>query len=253
MGIINNTKSFIINNTKSFIILVLILVLILALINNQLKQKFGEETLANSLYNGDKWESYRMGDVFYTSLNSRFYDPSFEENVLYHKTKYPGTIANEYINKNTETKNYKLLRKIIESRTSDKNTYPETLFLHIRVGDVICKSTDWLNEVNGPLYYSKVGDDKWWEGVKEYIFLNNIKRVVIIAGSHTTECLAESAKYIEDRKNFLEREIPGIKVEYRLGQSPDNDIILVYHVKHFITTGGGFGNLIKEIKNNIGN
>ena len=65
------------------------------------------------------------------------------------------------------------------------------------------------------------------------------------------KCLSESAKYVEDRKNFFKREIPEIKVEYRLGQSPDDDIILVYYVKHFITTGGGYGNMIKEIKNNI--
>jgi len=239
-----------IHNTKLVIILVFILVIILVLVN-QSKQKFGEESLANSLYNGDKWNNYRLGDVFYRELDSNFYDPSFEENVLYHKTNYPGTIANEYINKNRENTNYKLLQEIIESRTLDKNTYPETLFLHIRVGDVLCNSTDWLNEVNGPLYYSKVGDENWWDNVKKYILLNNIKRVVIISGSHMNKCLSESAKYIEDRKNFLKREIPGIKVEYRLGQSPDDDIILVYYVKHFITTGGGYGNMIKEIKNNI--
>ena len=29
--------------------------------------------------------------------------------------------------------------------------------------------------------------------------------------------------------------------------SPDEDIIMCAHVQHFITTGGGFGNLIKEI------
>jgi len=240
-----------IHNTKSVIILVFILVLILVLILaliNQTKQKFGEETLANSLYNGDKWNKYRLGDVFYGELDSKYYDPNHGWNIVYHKTKYPGTIANEYINKNTENKNYKLLREIIESRTSDKNTYPETLFLHIRVGEVICKSVDWTNDVEKLLVYSKVGDDQWWNDVKEYILSNNIKKVVIIAGTHTTECLDESAKYIEDRKNFFEREIPGIKVEYRLGQSPDDDLILVYYVKHFISTGGGFGRLIKELK-----
>jgi hypothetical protein len=238
-----------IHNTKSVILLVLILVLILALIN-QLKQNFGEETLENSLYNGDNWNKYRLGDVFYRELDSDFFDPSSEINILYHKTEYLGSIANEYINKKTKNINYKLLREIIESRVNDKNTYPETLFLHIRIGDVLCDKTEWLIKINGPLRYSKFGDDQWWNGVKEYILSNNIKRVVIIAGSHSKQCLTESIKYIEDRKNFFEREIPGIKVEYRLGQSPDDDVRLVYYVKHFITTGGEYGKMMKEIKNN---
>lgn len=236
----------------NIIILLLLLLLLLIFINRNkstLKQKFGEETLANSLYNGNKWNNYRLGDVFFGSFDSTvYYDPNHEWNILYHKTEYPGSIANEYINKNTENKNNNLLREIIESRVNDKNTYPETLFLHMRVGDVLCKDNRYKYTTDTNKHYSKVGDDQWWNDVKEYIYSNNIKRVVIIAGTHKNDCLTESAKYIEDRKNFFEREIPGIKVEYRLGQSPDDDIILVYYVKHFISTGGGFGNLIKEIK-----
>jgi hypothetical protein len=42
----------------------------------------------------------------------------------------------------------------------------------------------------------------------------------------------------------------GLVVSYRLGQSPDEDLIMCYYVKHFITTGGGYGNMIKQIKQN---
>jgi hypothetical protein len=214
---------------------------ILKIINNQ--------PVKSSLYNGDDWANYRLGDVFYQDLNSEFYDLNSDNNVLYHKNKYAGTIANEYINKNNQNNNYKLLQNIIESRITNKNTYPDTLFLHIRVGDVLCvKDDEWLNKVNGPLYYSKVGDTNWWNKLINYIKDSNIKRVVIISGSHMNKCLTESVKYIEDRKDFLISEVPELKVEYRLGQSPDDDIILVYYVKHFITTGGGYGNMIKEIK-----
>ena len=60
-------------------------------------------------------------------------------------------------------------------------------------------------------------------------------------------CLEESAKYIEDRKNFLLQNIPTLNIKYNLGKSPDEDVLLCAYVKHFITTGGGYGKLIKEI------
>ena len=231
--------------------LVIILVILTVLFLIHLVKNNNKERLSNKLYNGNNWANYRIGDVFYQDINSEFYDSDFHENVLYHKDKYPGTIANEYINKNNKNRNYKLLQEIIESKVKDKNTYPETLFLHIRVGDVLCKTNnEWINKVNGPLYYSKVGDYEWWDNIIKYIKENNIKKVVIISGSHMNKCLFESVKYIEDRKNFLKKSLPGIIIDYRLGQSPDDDIILVYYVKHFITTGGGYGNMIKEIKKN---
>lgn len=211
---------------------------------------FKTSRFSSQLYNGDSWANYRLGDVYLLSKYDRMYDINYHDNILYHKTKYPGTIANEYINKNLSVeKNEPLLREIIESRVKNKNTYPDTLFLHIRTGDVLCvKDNEWINKVNGPLYYSKVGDTTWWNNIIQYIRENGISKVVILSGSHMNKCLLESAKYLEDRKHFLEKN--GVSVSYRLGQSPDEDILMCYYVKHFITTGGGYGKMIKEIKKN---
>ena len=116
----------------------LILVLILFLFLFKSKSNFGN-TL--NLYNGDKWSSYRLGDVY--NCYQHVYEPDHPENVYYHKYKFKGSIANEYINKNTSMiKNKKLLLDIINSRIKDKFDYPDTLFLHIRVGDVICDLND---------------------------------------------------------------------------------------------------------------
>jgi len=203
-------------------------------------------SIENQLYNGNKWANYRIGDVY--ANHKRLYDPTYIDNILYHKDNYVGTIANEYINKNKLLgKNENLLKQIIESKAKDKYTYPDTLFLHMRIGDVLCvKDNQWINEVNGPKYYSKVGDTSWWNNVLDYIKANGINNVVIISGSHTNKCLKESAEFIEDRKKFFNDN--GIKVNYRLGQSPDEDLIMCYYVKHFISTGGGYGKMIKEIK-----
>jgi len=230
---------------NKFLLLILFLIIIFVLFN--CVSRFDGD-ISKKLYNGDSWSNYRLGDVYLIDKRNRIYNENYSDNILYHKNKYIGSIANEYINANTfRGKNETLLRKIIESRTKDKRNYPDTLFLHIRVGDVICVKDDaWINQVNGPRYYSKVGDTVWWDAVIKYIKKYNIKKVVILSGSHMNKCLIESAKYIEDRKNFLTKH--GLHVSYRLGQSPDEDLIMCYYVKHFITTGGGYGNMIKEIK-----
>ena len=207
------------------------------------KDNFGK------IYNGNEWDNYRLGDVYHLSKKHKLYSLLDKENVLYHKTKFPGSIANEYINKNEmDQKNYNLLKKIIDSKTIDRSEHPDTLFLHIRVGDVLCEKNEWLDTVNGPKSYSKVGDTDWWNNILTYIHINNIKRVVIISGSHKMSCLKESKNYIKDRKKFLTDN--NLTVDLRLGQSPDEDLIMCFYVKHFISTGGGYGNLIKELKKN---
>ena len=201
------------------------------------------------MYNGDEWADYRLGDVYYSNKYDNVYNPSYEYNILYHKHKFIGSIANEYINKNNDVqKNKPLLQEIINARVTDNNTYPDTLFLHIRVGDVLCTNDfSWLSgKKDGKKFYSKVGDVSWWNEILDYIKKNKITKIIIVSGVHKNECLTESAKYIKDRARFFKKS--NLKVEYQLGQSPDKDILMCYHVKHFITTGGGYGNLIKEIK-----
>jgi len=228
------------------LILILFLVLILVLLTFS-RSLFNGVSIEKQLYNGDKWANYRLGDVYMLNKNEDMYNPTVNDNILYHKDDYVGTIANEYINKNKLSgKNEKLLKQIIESKAKDKYTYPDTLFLHIRIGDVLCEKNKWLTKINGPKHYSKVGDTTWWNNILDYIKSNGINNVVIISGSHKNKCLKESADFIEDRKKFFNDN--GIKVSYRLGQSPDEDLIMCYYVKHFITTGGGYGNMIKEIK-----
>ena len=226
---------------------ILILFLILFLILIKTKSNFGN-TL--KLYNGNEWNKYRLGDVY--NGYQHVYDPTHPENVYYHKYKFKGSIANQYINKNTTgRKNKALLLEIINKMVKDKFNYPDTLFLHIRVGDVICDlDNQWIKQVNGPLIYAKVGDTTWWNNVLNYIKMNGIKKVVIISGTHMNKCIKDSTDYLLDREKFLKSKL-NLIVSFRLGQSPDQDILTCAYVKHFITTGGGYGNLIKEINEEL--
>jgi hypothetical protein len=229
------------------IVVLVLLILIFILINK--KCSFS----SSSVYNGDYWSNYRLGDVVLMSKFSRFYDPSYSENIFYHTTEYPESIAAEYIEKNKKYQDFELLNKIINDRKIDytETIDDRTLVLHIRVGDVLCKKV-WID--NAKDHYSKVGNKNWWENVVNYIKKNGITRVVVIAGTHFKECLKESEEYILDRGNYLTQS-SGVNVEYRLGQSPDEDLMFTQKAKHFITTGGGYGELLKIIanKNKSGN
>ena len=131
------------------------------------------------------------------------------------------------------------------------------LVLHIRVGDIICGKygdniVPWSILNTYKTYYSKIENNNWWNEVLNYIKKNNIKRVFILAGLHTDECLIDSARYLENRRIFLNNN--GIEVIYRLGNTPDEDLIFASKANHFITTGGGYGFFIGNIvKQNGGN
>ena len=52
---------------------------------------------------------------------------------------------------------------------------------------------------------------------------------------------------------ILKDNLPYLDISFRLGKPPDEDILLCAYVKHFISTGGGYGNLIKEINDKLKN
>ena len=219
---------------------VLILILILLFIVFNFKDNFKD----SDLFNGDKWDKYRIGDVVLMDINSKHYTKNYYDSVLYHEDKYPGTIASEYMirNKPLKNKNFKLLKEIIEERKKNFNyNFDNTLFLHIRTGDVICMNND-IKKI-----YSKVNNKEWWDNVVKYINKNNINSIIILSGSHYNKCLKESKNYLEDRSDFLKSKIENIKIDYHIGQSPDDDILLISNSKHFISTGGGYGELLSKI------
>jgi hypothetical protein len=203
------------------------------------KNKF----LENAVYNSNAWDNYRLGDVYRFGKNE-FADPGNQ--MSYHKERFPNSIAAEYLEKNVDNikENKDLLKSIIEKRPFDFVFQPTDLVIHIRTGDIMC-GTKWY-----PKYfiYSRKDDTQWWDLVKDYIRKNGIKRVFILTGSHKRECLKESKEYLEDRYRFLTN--LGVEVIYRTSGTPDEDLLFMYHAPHYISTGGGFGNLVYSISPN---
>jgi hypothetical protein len=199
------------------------------------------EYLSKILYNGDKWNEYRLADVYNAYKN--LYSIKDKDNILYHVDKFPNSIAAEYMKRNTSliSQNTKLLNNILNGREELTTRFKDyDLILHIRVGDILCEYSDGRDKT-----YSKIGDFSWWKKVLSYIKKNKIKRVFILSGCHKKSCLEISSKYIENRKKFLQKH--NLVVEYRIGKSPDNDILFCKNVKHFITTSGGYGRMLGHV------
>jgi len=222
----------------------LLLVLVLVIIFKFKLQESFTDFVPENLYNGGEWDSYRLGDIVLQPENSVFYDPNHNWNILYHTSKFPGSIASEYLEKNKpiEYANIGLLKKIISKRNKSIDIPNDTLVLHMRIGDSLCMR---LAEDDAPDVYSKKGNVEWWNDIVKYIKKENITSVIIVSGTHFKQCLQESANYIMDRAKFLKKN--GVSVQYRLGQPPDDDIIFCKNAKHFKSTGGGFGKLINMV------
>jgi hypothetical protein len=231
----------------------------------------GFRNLESKLYNGDKLNGYRLADViFYPdyltikhqySTSDHLYRFPDTIGTIYVKRKYPEL---NRINHPEDFEKYKndyyrfenrvltnlydmkidveLLNKIIKEKKLPQPKFSHsTLLLHVRVGDVLCS----YNNSNNAYHYSKVGNPVWWNNLIEYIIINKINKVIIIAGTHFKECLKESVNYLETIKQTLEK--AKLNVIYRVGYSPDEDLAFCRYATHFITTGGGYGYFLGKI------
>ena len=237
------------------VLLVLLVLVILLVLIFKLTQGEQYSYIINNLYN-PKWNSYRLGDVFHYSHQNKFIT---KKEINEHLKDFPDSIASEYLRENKEKKsNLNLLCEIIQNRLIDSigsirsissNKYPDTLFLHIRVGDILCTYKD-----NRSDRYSKINSPEWWnKEIVDIIKKNNITKVKILAGAHLNECIEQSAKYLLNRKKFLIENIPGLQVDIIVDKTPDEIVLMCYPVKHYITTGGNFGELILNLNNKNNN
>lgn len=169
-------------------------------------------------------------------------------------------------------------------RGRDTNAQAPTLVLHIRVGDALCSPREadrWSRyvtsiqeqirlvhfkggvspalragagayQVNGALDYTKFGDDEFWTTLSEVLSALRSVRVVVIAGAHIADCLERSAMYLQSRHDWLARHPSVGEVELRLGQHPDEDVIIAASADVFVSTGGGFGKVLETLSSLFG-
>ena len=220
------------------------------------------------LFNGLKWDNYRLGDVLFgyfacwdnvclhknnpnldhTCENIDFdvdedwcqghknvwTDPN-DSNVSYiqslHK-KFPGSIASKYVKKVGFPKNYKVedhsTIQEIFSKFKYKKPDKSALVIHLRLGDTVAK--DYGDEYSYGM--------KYYESLLRKVRRNKkIKKIDIITGLHINVYVKESNQRLNQIVHLFEKYYP---VEVILTKNPDKDFYYMSHSKFFANSGGGF-------------
>lgn len=230
-----------------FYLTVFILLFIVFYLYNKYTYEYFNTT-TQLLYNGDQWNHYRIGDLyrFNTFLGCSDKNPKCRYDD-YHSFNFPNSIAHFYTMYNQKNIPKNKDAMLLAIKVVDSRIYTESIecCLHIRVGDVINHGD------KSALKYSRKNDTLWWDNLLVWLKNKHIKNIVIMAGMHTKLDERKSIDYINDRKVFLEDN--GFNLSLRLGNSPDQDIITAFNSKYFVSTGGTYGALMRELSslNNV--
>jgi hypothetical protein len=251
-------KKFI--NPKILLLIVFIsFILLICIINN-----FNNSTIVYDLYNGDKWDSYRFGDIyrgfFYCSYrncenlplqgicsnNSNLHEDikkgkcldwmknEWPLNYLENIDKlYPDSYASKYVRYSGFPNSFKIedtniLKKILNESSYNKPS-ENTLVIHLRLGDVV-KDTNYSYDI---LYYKEL-----YEKIKNN---RKIKKVDIVTGLHKNENIKESSDKLNEIKHIFDNDYP---TEVIITKNPDKDLYYMCHSKFFSRSGGGYSDII---------
>ena len=213
-------------------------------------------------------DHYRIGDLLrgYGKSPMKGNDKSInlEDGIL---KFHPNTLAAKYIlnNKSNEINNFKLLNSFIPT-----HNYKNVCILHLRIGDILDdKHYNNNKELIMKKFYNNIPDDNseyseklipnWYLKSQDYynnkidiLKKNNVKNIIIIAGSHINIGNYELSSYLINLiKNLFEKN--NFNVTLRLAKHPDDDIILVANSKFFIPSNGGYSNLLTNISKSNNN
>jgi len=226
------------------------------------------------LYNGDKWDNYRLGDIIYGQLacyddfcldkhnpnmehtyqyidwtlqkkwckeqSSIWTDPHNKKKSYIQQihTNFPNSIASKYVKMVGFPNNYKIEHiptiRKIFSSFTYKKPKPSTLVIHLRLGDVL--STYYGNTyAYGYEYYEEL-----LQRIKRN---KKIKQIDIVTGLHTNTYVKPSNKMLHRLVKLFEESYP---VKVILTKNPDKDFYYMCHSKFFASSGGGFSRLIES-------
>jgi hypothetical protein len=192
---------------------------------------------------------YRLGDM----VNGFLWEEKMGKE--WHIKNYPGTIVSDYFKATTKGGDMKAMKTIIEDRVNklDKIT---GIALHLRVGDVIDKDKKHsvLDMVNKTVFFDEINKYQYvlsWPKLKSYLdkIPSEVKDITIFAGSHNVREPKKSCNYLYIMKKLLEQD--GYRVNMRLGQNPDEDLVLMSTAPYFIKSGGQYSKLINNIRKEI--
>ena len=211
---------------------------------------------ATVLSNG--WAHYRLGDMFW-SHQKRTQRLGYQ---VHFKT-WPQSIAVEYMKRiegppfngtvNGEQHDWDIMVQVLNERVERNETLQKmvpdnrTLVIHLRTGDVIdvrnnCSIREYLTFDDTFEWYTRglpFFGAVWDKIQNDHI---QIERIMVITGFHFDIPHFRSIAYINEVIKYLEQMVD--RVDIRLNENPDEDVIIMSHSKYFVESGGGFSRLM---------
>ena len=199
-----------------------------------------------SLYNFTM-DKYRLGDM----VRGNLWDE--KDGREWHIKTYPDSIVAEYFRRTNKKNNIITVRDIINEKLKFISPI-KGIAIHLRTGDVIEEDSHSIEDfLENPIYYRP--GKHWsqyvscWPMLKKSLenIPENINDITIFASSHINKNTKKSCLYLGVIKKLLTQN--GYNVTMRLGQNPDEDVILMSTAPYFIQSGGGYSKVIKDIRN----
>ncbi len=155
---------------------------------------------------------------------------------------YPGSIASEYIRRTKDSHeiNIPVLDEICKEH-SNLELNNDKVVVHLRLGDVVCKSQSHKNSKKKPpstdFIVSQIKNDK----VNEY-------DITFICGNHLKTCYIETKKFLSD----LKQKLPNATFHYSengTASEADADFCRMINAKTFYQGRGNYSALVRKIRN----
>ena len=200
--------------------------------------------IENFIINNKKeWDHYRLGDIIGGWGNHGEY----YQNV---PTVYPNSIGAEYVKQNINKRAYQLniLNNIIKKKNIDYDIKELDFVLHLRLGDSLTeydKNNDtFMYNGNYPTKLETINKNiDIFKDNKVHIFYGNHH----VLAKHAPRLVNLSEIYLKKlRKLFDKHNIKYIEVN---SGNPDLDFLNMCNSKIFVKSGGGYSNLITNIRN----
>ena len=182
---------------------------------------------------------YRLGDMV-TSYILRY----LPGGKYAHFSKYPKSIASEYIKKTNEKNNWKVLFKILKTKKTNEIPRVNDLVIHLRLGDVMDFDSDSFNKIinNGNKY---IFPKQYYKNILKKIRKYNIKRIILVTYFINSKKNTRSKEYLKILENLIIKN--NFILVKRTDKTPDDDFIFMSNSHYFCPGKGGFTTIIKNM------
>ena len=191
---------------------------------------------------------YRLGDMV---KNEIFRNK--EVGKQYHYDHFVDSIATQYMQRTDKDNQYDILIEIVKDRTIDKKFIPpkDMLLIHLRTGNVIddtpFTAEEFLSrEIKYNNGYNYVKPISYYQNKLSEIQKLKIRSIMLITGFYMNlESSEKSLEYLYRIGEYFRNK--GFKVFQRIDFNADDDFVYMCNAKYFISSGGGFSLIIKNI------